>query len=117
MIIRQSQLVVDCADPARLAAFWGALMGAAPVDRDPGWSHIDPPEGLRLAFQRVPEPRSGKNRLHLDLQVEDLTGAADAAVALGGRRSGAPQRDAAGAFQVMHDPEGNEFCFVAEAGP
>ncbi|MGV9538846.1 VOC family protein [Streptosporangium sandarakinum] len=117
MIIRQSQLVVDCADPARLAAFWGALMGTAPVDRDPGWSYIDPPEGLRLAFQRVPEPRSGKNRLHLDLEVEDLTGAADAAVALGGRRSGAAQRDAVGAFQVMHDPEGNEFCFVAGAGP
>ncbi|MFF0311573.1 VOC family protein [Streptosporangium sp. NPDC004379] len=117
MIIRQSQLVIDCADPARLAAFWGTLLDAAPVDRDPGWSSIDPPGGLRLAFQRVPEPRPGKNRLHLDLDVEDLTGAADAAVALGGRRSGAPRRDAAGAFQVMHDPEGNEFCFLTSSRP
>lgn len=113
MIARQSQIVVDCASPARLAVFWSRLLGGSPTHRDPGWSHLDPPGGLRLAFQRVPEPKSGKNRLHLDLAVDDVSAAADTATALGGERVGGLIRDAAGAFQVMSDAEGNEFCFVS----
>ncbi|GAA4103705.1 VOC family protein [Nonomuraea soli] len=109
---RQSQLVVDCAEPAVLAAFWGALLGGLPVDRDPAWSSVDPPGGLRLAFQKVPEPKSLKNRLHLDLAVPDVDTAAADAERLGGTRAGALQKDDQGAFQVMRDPEGNEFCFV-----
>ncbi|GAA3120292.1 VOC family protein [Streptosporangium carneum] len=113
MIARQSQIVVDCASPMRLAVFWSRLLGGTPVHRDPGWSHVDPPGGLRLAFQRVPEPKAGKNRLHLDLAVDDVSAAAEGASALGGERAGDLVRDAVGAFQVMRDPEGNEFCFVS----
>lgn len=60
----------------------------------------------------MPEAKAGKNRLHLDLAVDRIEPAAAAAVALGGRRAGELQVDAAGGFQVMTDPEGNEFCFV-----
>ncbi|MFF4418580.1 VOC family protein [Streptosporangium sp. NPDC001559] len=112
MTARQSQLVVDCARPETLAVFWSRLLGGVPVHRDPAWSSLDPPGGLRMAFQRVPEAKAGKNRLHLDIAVEDVTAAAEDTLSLGGRRSGGPVRDAAGVFQVMLDPEGNEFCLV-----
>ncbi|MEV2200026.1 VOC family protein [Streptomyces fradiae] len=107
-----SELVVDCADPAALVRFWAALLGGEPVDRDAGWSYVEPPGFVRLAFQRVPEGKAVKNRLHLDLAGGDVAAAADGAVALGAVRVGGPVRDPQGAFQVMRDPEGNEFCFV-----
>ncbi|MFI6388516.1 VOC family protein [Nonomuraea sp. NPDC050547] len=113
MIARQSQLVLDCADPARLAAFWAAVLGGEPVHRDAGWSSVRPPDGLRLAFQRVPEGKTAKNRLHLDLAVASPADAARAVLALGGRAVGELQVDAVGAFQTMADPEGNEFCLVS----
>ncbi|MFD9790084.1 VOC family protein [Streptomyces sp. NPDC059070] len=109
---RLRQLVVDCAAPDRLARFWAALLGGTPVVRDAGWAHLDPPGTARLAFQRVPEGKAGKNRLHLDLTVEDVTRARAAAVRLGATAVGTPVQDPQGTFQVMRDPEGNEFCFV-----
>lgn len=72
------------------------------------------PAGVaRLAFQPVPEDRAGKNRLHLDLAVDDLAAAAEEAVALGATRVGSEVRDDQGSFQAMRDPEGNEFCLVS----
>ncbi|MFF1477927.1 VOC family protein [Streptomyces sp. NPDC058301] len=112
---RLRQIVVDCAAPDRLARFWAALLGGTPVVRDAGWAYLDAPGTARLAFQRVPEEKAGKNRLHLDLAVEDVARARAAAVRLGARPVGATVTDAQGAFQVMRDPEGNEFCFVSAA--
>jgi predicted enzyme related to lactoylglutathione lyase len=71
--------------------------------------------GLRIAFQRVPEGKSAKNRLHLDVAVDDVVAAADAAEALGAVRVGAPHADSVGTFQVLLDPEGNEWCVVRAA--
>jgi hypothetical protein len=45
--------------------FWAALLVTEPVDREPTWSYVDPPGAPRIAFQAVPEPKTGKNRLHL----------------------------------------------------
>ncbi|MCX5383779.1 VOC family protein [Streptomyces sp. NBC_00083] len=109
---RLGQLVVDCADPGRLARFWAALLGGHPVLRGPSWAHVDPPGSPRLAFQKVPEEKAVKNRLHLDLAVEDVGRARAAAVRRGARPVGATVTDEQGVFQVMTDPEGNEFCFV-----
>lgn len=106
-----AQLVVDCADPAPLAVFWGRLLGAPPVHRDPSWSYVD---GVpRVAFQRVPEPKTGKNRAHLDIEVPDIAAAVVAVLAWGGAEGGPLRSDAQGSFQVMRDPEGNEFCLVS----
>ncbi|OEJ97282.1 VOC family protein [Streptomyces thermolilacinus] len=113
MRVTVSEVVFDCADPAALVRFWAALLGGEPVDREPGWSYVEPPGFVRVAFQRVPEGKSAKNRLHLDLEGGDVARAADAAVALGAVRVGGIVRDEQGSFQVMRDPEGNEFCFVA----
>ncbi|MDT9687643.1 VOC family protein [Streptomyces sp. P9(2023)] len=108
-----SEIVFDCGDPAGLVRFWAELLGGTPVDRGPDWSYLEPPGFARIAFQQVPEGKVVKNRLHLDLHVADVSGAADEAIPLGATRSGGLVTDEQGDFQVMHDPEGNEFCFVA----
>jgi hypothetical protein len=115
MRARFDQLVFDCREPARLVRFWAALLGGEPVDRGHGWSHVEVPGFPRLAFQPVPEPTKGKNRLHLDIEVgpPGIVHAADRAVGLGAIRVGAVVVDEQGSFQVMTDPEGNEFCFVS----
>jgi predicted enzyme related to lactoylglutathione lyase len=107
------EIVFDCHDPAHLVRFWAALLGGDPVDRTDDWSYVDPPEFVRVAFQQVPEGRTVKNRLHLDLAAGDIDAAADEAVRLGAERVGAIVTDDHGRFLVMRDPEGNEFCFVA----
>ncbi|MEU9104880.1 VOC family protein [Streptomyces xanthophaeus] len=106
------QIVVDSREPRTLVRFWAQLLGGEPVDRARGWSHVEPPGFARLAFQPVPEPRAVKNRLHLDIGVDDVEAAATEAVRLGAVRAGEAVTDDQGSFQSMRDPEGNEFCFV-----
>lgn len=112
MRIGLDQLVIDAVSPGRLVRFWAALLGGDPVDRSRGWSHVEPPGWPRISFQPVPEPRATKNRVHLDLGVDDIAAAVAAAVPLGAVAVGTPVTDEAGTFQVMRDPEDNEFCFV-----
>jgi predicted enzyme related to lactoylglutathione lyase len=106
------QIVIDCESAERLARFWSAVLGGEAVDRGNGWWHVAPPGFPRLAFQPVPEGKSIKNRLHLDIEVDAMTEAIWRASAQGARQIGEVVRDESGAFQVMQDPEGNEFCFV-----
>ena len=112
MIGRIDEVVVDCAAPLELARFWAAVLGGEAQERSPDWAFVDPPGWTRLAFQRVPEGKTTKNRLHLDVGVEDLETATRAAEALGARRLGDVHADGAGSFQVLADPEGNEWCLV-----
>jgi GT2 family glycosyltransferase len=69
-------VVIDCVDPMALADWWHALTGWPLETRDDAWSSLLPPEGTTLGFQRVPEPKAGKNRVHVDLEVEDEVAAA-----------------------------------------
>ena len=112
MIGRIDGVVVDCAAPLELARFWAGVLGGEAHERDPAWAHVDPPGWTRLAFQRVPEGKSAKNRLHLDVAVDDLALATAAAESLGATRVGPVHEDGAGSFQVLTDPEGNEWCLV-----
>nr|WP_202511717.1 VOC family protein [Streptomyces sp. SID3343] len=105
-------MVVDCRDPRSLVRFWAALLGGEPVDRARGWSHVEAPGSVRMAFQPVPEDKVVKNRLHLDIEVDDIAAAVAAAVALGATAVGRTVTDEQGAFRTMLDPGGNEFCFV-----
>ncbi|MBC9714911.1 VOC family protein [Streptomyces sp. TRM66268-LWL] len=115
MRARIEEIVFDCIEPAQLVRFWAALLDAEPVDRTPDWSYIDVPGFVRIAFQGVPEKKAAKNRLHLDLDGGGLAAAVAEAESLGARRIGETVTDAYGDFQVMADPEGNEFCFVSES--
>ncbi|CCH28685.1 VOC family protein [Actinosynnema sp. NPDC047251] len=113
--MRLDQIVVDCRNPAALARFWAGLLGGTAVDRALGWSHVEPPGWPRISFQPVPEDKRVKNRLHLDVGVDDIRAAVEVAVGLGATASGAIVTDEQGSFQVVHDPERNEFCFVTAA--
>ncbi len=108
-------LVFDCADPIRLAEFWKQLVGGEVDDRttSPTWIGLgDVPHWRNIGFQKVPEGKAVKNRVHVDLDVEDLDTAVASAVALGARKVGSVVEEETNWFQVMTDIEGNEFCFI-----
>jgi Glyoxalase-like domain len=118
-------LVLDCTDPAALAPFWCAALGYRQVLELPDFTVLRPadgePPGSPFILQRVPEPRAGKNRMHLDVHPPlepGLPGLVERLEGLGGTRLGGPVTgllDEIGVWwQVMADPEGNEFCVVAE---
>ena len=113
MRTRWSGLTVDCTDPLRLGAFWGALLDRELEPGLPGWvqlkSRNDEP---RINFQPVTEPKSGKVRIHLDITVDDVDQAIERILKLGGRATGERHEYAEGTVVVLQDPEGNEFCIV-----
>lgn len=112
-------IVVDTCDPVGLGGFWAKLLGASIDERSATaeWVALEGVPGIGyLAFQRVPEPKVGKNRIHIDCLVEELEGSIERAVELGASRVGEIVEEATNRFHVMRDPEGNEFCFVMPHG-
>jgi hypothetical protein len=116
----------DAADPHRLATFWAAALGYVPepgYDEPDGASIVDPEgRGPAICWLRVPEPKTAKNRLHLDIRVAG-EGPWDLAERERLIRARVPELVALGAtvvreesygsdlgHVVMLDPEGNEFC-------
>ncbi|MCD4526021.1 VOC family protein [Nocardioides sp. cx-173] len=142
MDVRQIQVTFDCADPRALSLFWNAALGYELPPPPPGFGSWDefseslPPEerngasasvdptgaGPRLFFQRVPEPKSTKNRVHLDVRVAPglegdermaaLEAECERLVALGATRLTRyePALPMSHGFLVLQDPEGNELC-------
>ncbi|MBU7596985.1 VOC family protein [Streptomyces sp. P38-E01] len=139
--IRQVQITFDCAEPQRLARFWCEVLGYVvppvpegfdswdayeetqpPESRDAGFVCSDPSgAGPRLYFQRVPEGKAAKNRLHLDVRVgtgmvgEERLAALESECArllpLGATRVRLLVADGVNeSCLVMQDIEGNEFC-------
>lgn len=113
-IARLDVVAIDCndADVEPLVAFWTSVLGTTVRSREHDWIALEPVTagGARIAFQIVPEPKRGKNRLHLDLNVDDLGGATQQTEALGATPVGGVVNEGDGAYQVMLDPAGNEFC-------
>ena len=107
-------LVIDAADPEGLAPFWCGLLDVT-VDATIGEGEflvLSPTEaGLVLGFQRVKEAKTGKNRLHLDLVVDDLDAATTEVEELGGRwlERGNTRSLEGFRWRCMADPDGNEF--------
>ena len=139
--VKQVQVTFDCADPERVARFWCEVLGyvvPAPPDGFATWGDFDrtlPPEhqgewfacvdpngvGPRLFFQRVPEGKVVKNRVHLDVRagtglvgeerVATLEAECARLVALGAKRVHLLRADGINeSCLVMQDVEGNEFC-------
>jgi predicted enzyme related to lactoylglutathione lyase len=106
-------LTVDALDPSALAAFWAEVLGTEVNDSldDGRYVFLKSDEGLPLlCFQRVPEPASGKNRLHLDVSVDDLDAATEQVLALGGSWPGGTEHQLEDfAWRTLADPEGNVF--------
>jgi catechol 2,3-dioxygenase-like lactoylglutathione lyase family enzyme len=141
---REVQITFDCADPAALAAFWAEALGYRVQGPPPGFESWEqaleafgvPPErrndasavvdpegnGPRLFFQRVPEGKQAKNRVHLDVRAAPglegdarmaaLESEAERLLSRGATRLARhePAPPLAGGHIVMADPEGNEFC-------
>ncbi len=114
--VRLGAVVIDCADPDRLATFWAGLLGVekyAPIGDPVQYAGIAPPDwgAPYMSFQRVPEPKVAKNRSHVDLHVNDVEAITALVEELGGSRE--QDFDEYGyRWRVMRDPEGNEFCLV-----
>lgn len=118
-------VTIDVNDLADGERFWAELTGLPLTLR--GWggrySRLGTAGEGSVLLQLVPETKSAvKNRVHLDLTVDDLEAAVSAVVALGGRLEGGPHAFPEGGtpareFAVMTDPFGNEFCLVRELLP
>jgi catechol 2,3-dioxygenase-like lactoylglutathione lyase family enzyme len=136
------QITFDCADPAALAAFWAEVLDytvQAPPEGFSSWddalrafgvpedqwnsrSAIVADGAPRVFFQRVPEGKAAKNRLHLDIRVAPMLKGDERMQALEAEASRLEGLGATRAYRVdpdgrmelgfitMHDPEGNEFC-------
>ena len=111
-------LVLDCADPQRLAEFWGPALGYTNLGAAGTYVLLVDEHGGRpkLLLQGVPEPKAVKNRMHVDIEVADVETEAARLEALGARRADAgPHHEHGSTWIVMADPEGTEFC-VCDAG-
>ena len=102
----------DCADPRVLAAFWSEVTGYQAVAEENDFVALAAPDhrGVRgMLFWRVPEPRTAKSRMHVDLASKNPQEEIQRLVALGATK--VEYREGNGAsWTVMRDPEGNEFC-------
>lgn len=109
-------VVIDCNDLPRMLEFWSAALGYQPREApEDDWVVLTDPagRGVNVSLSKVPEPRVGKNRLHLDLYSVDQPGDVQRLVELGAgvERESAEEED----FVVLSDPEGNLFCVVDKA--
>lgn len=120
MPTRLVHLAADALDPSRLARFWAAALGWEVAFEEPdevvvwpaGYRYPDP-VALPLVFVPVPEPKTGKNRVHLDLaatSVRDQAAQVERLRELGAVPADIGQGDAP--WAVLADPEGNEFCVL-----
>ncbi|MFD3518940.1 VOC family protein [Streptomyces sp. NPDC058653] len=129
MASKLTELAIDCADPVGLARFWCAVLDYEVQDEDDGLVTIGSPalpEGRNLpgpvaptlTFARVPEGKTVKNRLHLDINATDREQAEEVRrlLDLGARHADVGQGDDVD-FVVLADPEGNEFCVLAGRYP
>ena len=111
---RFTELIVDCTEPAALAAFWAAALGWRPTGRYAEVVEIADPAGAgpSLVFVPVPEAKMVKNRLHVDVNPLGCDQAQEVArlLGLGARRVDVGQGEQD--WVVLADPEGNEFCVL-----
>jgi predicted enzyme related to lactoylglutathione lyase len=111
-------LVLDCQDPLALAEFWAPALGYVSFGEAGAYVVLFPDgrPGPKLLLQRVPETKTVKNRMHLDIDATDIEAEATRLEALGARRVVGEQIHEHGTnWILMADPEGNEFC-VCDGG-
>jgi catechol 2,3-dioxygenase-like lactoylglutathione lyase family enzyme len=128
MASKFTELAIDCADPSALARFWCSVLGYEVHEEDDGVVTIGSPmaperKGHRgpvapmLTFAHVPEGKTVKNRLHLDISPSDRDQDDEVRrlLGLGARHVDVGQGEES--WVVLADPEGNEFCVLADRRP
>jgi hypothetical protein len=105
-------VTIDCAQPRRLADFWSALLGFKITFESDDEVAIERHDelGPALLFIKVPDSKSSKNRIHLDLNPDDQDAEVTRAKELGATDVDIGQQDVS--WVVLADPEGNEFCIL-----
>ena len=106
---------LDCCDPESLVAFWTEALGYSLLGQHGSFWLLIPPEDVHepwFILQQVNEPKSGKNRMHVDIQTHDLDAESRRLESLGATRVAEPRVIGDFSWIVMEDPEGNEFCLV-----
>jgi 3-hydroxyisobutyrate dehydrogenase len=108
-------VVVDCADPERLASFYSELLGLPIVWRGGAFVVLRPVQRGTAAriFPKLSDPDRGKSTAHIDLHIADLEASTARAVELGGA-VGEDVNDVGMSWRTMRDPEGNTFCLVPD---
>jgi predicted enzyme related to lactoylglutathione lyase len=107
------ELVLDCKEPMRLARFWREALDYRDYYTDANLAVLVPREGNAspLLLQGVPEPKAVKNRMHVDIVVDDVEAEVHRLQALGARRNyEGVQSYGETRWVRMSDPEQNEFC-------
>ena len=117
MTLRMAEFVIDCADHGAVVDFWRDALGYRRFDVNEQYVGLAPtdaePGRLALLFQKVPEAKVVKNRLHLDFRAPDMAVEVERLVGLGA--SVLAQHSLGDfAWTVMADPAGNEFCVAAD---
>ncbi len=116
MSSRLAAVAIDAHDTEKVAAFWCDVLGWHVVDQEEDGITIGPADGAwpRIDVFEVPEPKTTKNRLHLDLRAEDRSTADELRrlESLGARRVDVGQSPDV-SWVVLADPEGNEFCLLS----
>ncbi|HEX3793967.1 MAG TPA: VOC family protein [Acidimicrobiales bacterium] len=107
-----SNVTFDSADPRTHAAFWSAVTGYEPIEERDEFVALQAPDkrGVRrILFLQVPEPKTAKSRMHVDLATRNPEAEIERLVGLGATK--VEYREGNGtSWTVMLDPEGNEFC-------
>ena len=121
--VRWQSFCLDSAEPQTIAPFWAQVMGWRVTYDTPDEVVLEPPKGSSedgvapdILFLRVPEPKTVKNRLHIDLRPDDQAAEVARIEALGGRRVSVGQGDDV-SWVVLADPDGNEFCVLRALTP
>ena len=112
-------LVLDCTDPEKLAEFWGPALGYQRLGAAGSYVLLRSPDPAlpKLLLQRVPEAKTVKNRMHLDIETPQIEDEATRLEILGARRvSSGRQCEFGTTWILMEDPEGNEFCICDGGG-
>jgi predicted enzyme related to lactoylglutathione lyase len=112
MTLRLGEIVIDCADHEVVVPFWLAAMGDyRRVDVNEQYVAVEPAVGRpALLFQKVPEPKVVKNRVHMDLRGESMAAEVARLTSLGATFIAERTLGEGVRWTVMADPEGNEFC-------
>jgi Glyoxalase-like domain len=115
-------VIVDCHDPLSQAEFWAQVLAYRVSQRNRDEFQVSDPAGAgpSLYFMKVPEPKAGKNRLHLDIVTSgpmeaEVARLAEAGAELVEARQDPATLDNPDTWTVMRDPEGNEFCVTSTA--
>lgn len=111
-------LVLDCPNPELLARFWSEALGYTTLGGAGNYIMLVDADGVKpkLLLQAVPEPKTSKNRMHLDIETPHVDDEVARLESLGARRLESEVRHEHGTnWVIMADPEGNEFC-VCDGG-